>query len=116
MPKILANKWAHLVICALGSNSIRFGELRGRIERVTPKMLTQTLRVLERDGLVEREIHPVIPPRVEYRMTKVGQELTVLLDAILLWPESHAPEYLRLERALNTMARRPSRRRRPPEI
>jgi DNA-binding HxlR family transcriptional regulator len=92
---VLANKWAHLVICALGSNGVRFGELKRRIEGVTPKMLTQTLRVLERDGLIEREIYPVIPPRVEYRLTKLGQELTGLLDAILRWSESHAPEILK---------------------
>jgi DNA-binding HxlR family transcriptional regulator len=120
---VLANKWTHLVICALGSNSVRFGDLKRRIEGVTPKMLTHTLRVLERDGLVEREIYPVIPPRVEYRLTKLGQELTGLLHAILRWSESHAPEILKARaRAqqhgsapiVRTFA--PSRRRQSPEV
>jgi DNA-binding HxlR family transcriptional regulator len=120
---VLANKWTHLVICALGSNSVRFGDLKRSIEGVTPKMLTHTLRVLERDGLVEREIYPVIPPRVEYRLTKLGQELTGLLHAILRWSESHAPEILKARAhaqqhgsapIMRTFA--PSRRRQSPEV
>jgi DNA-binding HxlR family transcriptional regulator len=92
---VLANKWAYLVICTLRSDSVRFGELARRVEGVTPKMLTQTLRVLERDGLVQREIYPVIPPRVEYRLTALGRELVGLLDAILRWSERHVPDILK---------------------
>jgi DNA-binding HxlR family transcriptional regulator len=119
---VLANKWVYLVICALGSNAVRFGDLKRRIEGVTPKMLTQTLRVLERDGLVEREIYPVIPPRVEYRLTKLGQELIGLLDAILRWSEVHAPEILKARARAQQYGSAPidrtfapSRRRRSPE-
>jgi DNA-binding HxlR family transcriptional regulator len=92
---VLANKWAYLVICALRSDTLRYGELTRRLDGVTPKMLTQTLRVLERDGLVQRNVHPVIPPKVEYRLTVLGQELVGLLDAILRWSERHVPEILK---------------------
>ncbi len=93
--EVLANKWALLVVCALRLDSVRFGELGRRIEGVTPKMLTQTLRVLERDGLVQRTAYAVIPPRVEYKLTELGRELIGLLDAILRWSERHAPEILK---------------------
>jgi len=93
--EVLANKWAYLVICALRSDTLRYGELTRRLDGVTPKMLTQTLRVLERDGLVQRNVHPVIPPKVEYRLTVLGQELVGLLDAILRWSERHVPEILK---------------------
>jgi DNA-binding HxlR family transcriptional regulator len=96
---VLANKWAHLVISALGSERVRYRELSRRIEGVTPKMLTQTLRVLERDGLVEREIYPEVPPRVEYRLTRLGGELVGLLDAMLRWSERHVPEILKARAA-----------------
>ncbi|HEX9465675.1 MAG TPA: helix-turn-helix domain-containing protein [Alphaproteobacteria bacterium] len=92
---VLANKWAHLVICALRSDTVRFGELARRLEGITPKMLTHTLRLLERDGLVHREVYPVIPPRVDYQLTKLGQDLVGLLDAILRWSERHVPEILK---------------------
>jgi DNA-binding HxlR family transcriptional regulator len=101
--EVLANKWAHLVICALRSDSVRFGELSRRIEGVTPKMLTQTLRVLERDGLIHRDMYPVIPPRVEYKLSKLGQELVGLLDAILRWSERHVPEILKARAAADAL-------------
>jgi len=67
-------------------------ELARRLEGITPKMLTQTLRVLERDGLVRREIFPVIPPRVEYELTELGQNLAGLLTQIRSWSEEHVPD------------------------
>jgi DNA-binding HxlR family transcriptional regulator len=92
---VLANKWAYLAISALRSGTQRFGELAYRIEGITPKMLTQTLRALEQDGLVERESFPTIPPKVEYTLTPLGTELVGLLDAILRWSERHVPEILK---------------------
>lgn len=88
----LSSKWVYLVVCALRPARLRHGELARKIEGVTPKMLTQTLRVLERDGLVRREIFPVIPPRVEYELTELGRNLAGLLDQIRAWSERHAPE------------------------
>jgi DNA-binding HxlR family transcriptional regulator len=90
--EILASKWVYLVVCALRRGRLRNGELAPKLEGITPKMLTQTLRILERDGLVRREIFPVIPPRVEYELTELGQNLAGLLSQIRSWSEQHAPD------------------------
>lgn len=90
--EMLASKWVYLVVCALRRGRMRNGELARRLEGITPKMLTQTLRILERDGLVRREIFPVIPPRVEYELTELGQNLAGLLTQIRSWAEEHVPD------------------------
>jgi len=90
--EMLASKWVYLVVCALRRGRMRNGELARKLEGITPKMLTQTLRVLERDGLVRREIFPVIPPRVEYELTELGQNLAGLLNQIRTWSEQHVPD------------------------
>ncbi|MDG9725042.1 MULTISPECIES: winged helix-turn-helix transcriptional regulator [unclassified Streptomyces] len=71
----IANKWALLIIETLGDRTLRFSELRAEIEGVSHKMLTQNLRMLERNGLVERCVHPTVPPRVEYTLTEPGRGL-----------------------------------------
>lgn len=81
----LANKWALLIIEALGDNTLRFGELRDEVEGISHKMLTQNLRMLERNGLIERTVHPVVPPRVEYTLTEPGQALRVTIDGLCDW-------------------------------
>ncbi|MBZ9678754.1 helix-turn-helix transcriptional regulator [Mesorhizobium sp. ES1-1] len=89
---MLASKWVYLTVCALRRGRMRNGELARRLEGITPKMLTQTLRILERDGLVRREIFPVIPPRVEYELTELGENLAGLLSQIRSWSEQHVPD------------------------
>ena len=86
---VLANKWTMLVMGALSGGPMRFGELRRRLDGITQKMLTQTLRTLERDGLVTRTIYPTIPPRVEYATTGLGQSVTGLMHAIRTWSEEN---------------------------
>ncbi|WP_058041078.1 winged helix-turn-helix transcriptional regulator [Streptomyces roseifaciens] len=81
----VANKWALLIIEALGERTLRFGELRNEIEGISHKMLTQNLRMLERNGLVERTVHPVVPPRVEYTLTEPGRALRVTIDGLCDW-------------------------------
>ncbi|WP_371583207.1 winged helix-turn-helix transcriptional regulator [Streptomyces sp. NBC_01314] len=81
----VANKWALLIIEALGEDTLRFGELRDEIEGISHKMLTQNLRMLERYGLVERTVHPVVPPRVEYTLTEPGRALRVTIDGLCDW-------------------------------
>lgn len=81
----VANKWALLIIEALGEHTLRFGELRNEIEGISHKMLTQNLRMLERNGLVERTVHPVVPPRVEYTLTEPGRALRVTIDGLCDW-------------------------------
>src|SRR5262245_52349766 len=79
----IADKWTMLVITALeGEEALRFSELRRRIEGISQKMLTQTLRALERDGLVDRTVYPTVPVTVEYQLTPLGQSLTDAVDAI----------------------------------
>jgi DNA-binding HxlR family transcriptional regulator len=97
--EMLASKWVYLVVGALRSGRRRHGELARKVEGITPKMLTQTLRGLERDGLVRREVFPVIPPRVEYELTDLGRNLADLLNQIRVWSERHAPD-IREARAL----------------
>lgn len=96
----IGEKWTLLVILALRDGVSRFTELRARVGRVTPKVLTQTLRALERDGLVSREAFAEIPPRVEYRLTPLGESLLGPIDAIRTWAESHVEAvYAARERA-----------------
>jgi DNA-binding HxlR family transcriptional regulator len=82
----IADKWTMLVITLLSENQkLRFSELRRRIEGVSQKMLTQTLRGLERDGLVTRTVYPTVPVTVEYRLTDLGRSLGETVGAIRGW-------------------------------
>ncbi|MFF4348656.1 winged helix-turn-helix transcriptional regulator [Streptomyces sp. NPDC001530] len=85
----VANKWALLIIESLGERTLRFSELRNEIEGVSHKMLTQNLRMLERYGLIERTVHPVVPPRVEYTLTEPGQALRVTIDGLCDWTHQY---------------------------
>lgn len=88
----IADKWTALIIRVLSAGTKRHNELQREISGVSQKMLTQTLRSLERDGLVTRKVYPVVPPRVEYSLTPLGRSLTEPLQAICLWAEKHLPE------------------------
>lgn len=88
----IANKWTAIVICALAKGTKRYSELQREIGGVSQKMLTQTLRNLERDGLVERKVYPVVPPKVEYSLTALGVTLVKPLQAICKWAETHIHE------------------------
>jgi DNA-binding HxlR family transcriptional regulator len=81
----IANKWALLIIEALGERTLRFSELRDEVEGVSHKMLTQNLRMLERNGMVERTVHPTVPPRVEYTLTEPGRALRKAVDVMCDW-------------------------------
>ena len=88
----IADKWTALIIHVLSSGTKRHNELRRQITGVSQKMLTQTLRSLEGDGLVERKVYPVVPPKVEYRLSPLGGTLIEPLEAICKWAEKHVPE------------------------
>jgi len=103
----IADKWTSLVIFALAERTMRYGELQRRIGGVSQKMLTQTVRSLEQDGLVARKIYPVVPPMVEYSLTPLGKSLIEPLTAIRRWAEKHLPKLLE-----NRAASGPSTRRR----
>jgi DNA-binding HxlR family transcriptional regulator len=85
----IANKWALLIIEFLGEGTLRFSELRNEIEGISHKMLTQNLRMLERNGLVERNVHPTVPPRVEYTLTEAGLALRVTVDGLCGWTRQY---------------------------
>ena len=85
----IGDKWSVLVVARLGEGSLRFNELRRSIGGISQRMLTLTLRGLERDGLVTRTVHPTIPPRVDYELTKLGQSLRVPLVAVADWARAN---------------------------
>lgn len=85
----IGDKWSVLIIALLEDGEKRFSELQRCIGGISQKMLTQTLRNLERDGLVTRTIHAEVPPRVEYQLTPMGQTLCGPLAALITWAESH---------------------------
>ena len=89
--ELIGDKWALLVLHALSNGPRRNGQLMQEIEGISQKMLTQTLRGLERDGLVVRTVHPEVPPRVEYELTRVGATLIEPLDALDAWAREHLP-------------------------
>jgi DNA-binding HxlR family transcriptional regulator len=85
----VGDKWSVLVVSLLGDGAMRFSELRRSIEGVSQRMLTLTLRGLERDGLIERTVFPEIPPRVEYELTRLGKTLLEPIQGLADWAESH---------------------------
>jgi DNA-binding HxlR family transcriptional regulator len=101
---VLANKWTMLVMGALSGGPMRFGELRRRLDGITQKMLTQTLRTLERDGLITRTVYPTIPPKVEYAATELGESVTALMHAIRTWSEDNINDVLDARDAYDTRA------------
>ena len=88
----IADKWTCLIVYALLDGPRRHGELKRMIEGISQKMLTQTLRSMETDGLVKRTVVDVIPPHVEYGLTPLGQTLSDPLVAICQWAMDHLPE------------------------
>ncbi|WP_369173023.1 winged helix-turn-helix transcriptional regulator [Streptomyces sp. R28] len=85
----IANKWALLIIESLGERTLRFSEVRAGIEGISHKMLTQNLRMLERNGLVDRTVHATVPPKVEYTLTESGQALRVTIDGMCDWTHTY---------------------------
>ena len=90
----VTGKWAVLALAALHEGPRRFGELRRRVDGVSEKMLSQTLQVLERDGLVHREVRSTIPPHVEYTLTALGSGLAPRLLALIEFVEAALPEVI----------------------
>lgn len=88
----LSDKWVGLVIAALSTGSLRYSDLGRRIPGISPKMLTQTLRTLERDGIIDRTVTPSVPVRVDYELTPLGASLAGLLTAVKDWAETHFEE------------------------
>lgn len=85
----IAGKWTVLIVDSLLDGTLRYTDLFRRIEGVSQKMLTQTLRLLEADGFLTRTVHPTVPPRVEYGLTELGRSLAGPISALREWTEAH---------------------------
>lgn len=106
---LLADKWTIPVLHALGRGTKRTGELRRELHGVSQKMLTQTLRALESHAMIAREVFPVVPPRVEYRLTPLGKSLNEPLAELCAWVESHGADLERTVSKQVAKARRVAR-------
>ena len=90
----IADKWTVLTVGALAMETKRFGQLRRELDGVSQKMLTQTLRGLERDGIVNRKVYATVPPKVEYSLTDLGVTLVGLLEELRNWSENYIESVL----------------------
>jgi DNA-binding HxlR family transcriptional regulator len=98
---IVADKWTSLLIVALVPGTKRFQQLKREIGGITQKMLTQTLRSLERNGLVDRRAYATVPPRVEYTLTRLGHTLSEWLEALQDWSVAHVEEIQRARKLMD---------------
>ncbi|MCT9077542.1 winged helix-turn-helix transcriptional regulator [Streptomyces fulvoviolaceus] len=88
----ISEKWACLIVAALTPGPLRYSDLARKLAGVSPKMLTQTLRSLERDGLVSRTVTPSVPVRVDYELSELGRSLAQMMIAVKNWAETHIEE------------------------
>jgi len=99
----VADKWTMLVLEILAEKgTLRFGELSKEIGNISQKMLTQTLRAMERDGLVERHVYPVVPPKVEYRLTELGLSLGAAFCGVWIWAAENLASVEQARQRFNT--------------
>lgn len=99
----IADKWTVLVMILLKEETKRFSELKREIEGISQKMLTQTLRGLERDGLITRTVYPTVPPHVEYALTPLGHTLKDLLYTIKTWSEANIEAVLKAQQTYDNL-------------
>jgi DNA-binding HxlR family transcriptional regulator len=106
----VGDKWSVYVIHVLGdAGTLRFNELRSRVNGISQRMLTVTLRGMERDGLVTRKVYPEVPPRVEYALTKLGATLRQLVRGLVHWSGAHLAEVDAARAAYDARNRRPAK-------
>jgi DNA-binding HxlR family transcriptional regulator len=100
----IADKWTVLILGVLTGGPARFNHLRREVEGISQKMLSQTLKGLERDGLVVRQAFPTVPVTVEYSITPLGRTLSASLDGLRLWAESHIADVEAAQRRYDGLA------------
>ena len=106
----VGDKWSVYVIHVLGdAGTLRFNELRNRVDGISQRMLTVTLRGMERDGLVTRRVYPEVPPRVEYALTRLGRTLRQLVRGLVEWSGAHLVEVDAARAAYDARNRRPTK-------
>lgn len=102
----VGDKWTLYVVHVLGQGTRRFSELQRAIDGITPRMLTVTVRNLERDGLVTRTVYPEVPPRVEYTLTRAGETLLTAVSPLVEWAGAHLGEIDRARSRYDSLARK----------
>ena len=107
----VGDKWSILVVGLLGDGPQRFSELRRSIEGISQRMLTLTVRALERDGLVTRTVTPSIPPRVDYELTRLGSSLLESVQALAAWADTNR---LHVQEARDRYDQKAARQKKPP--
>lgn len=100
----IGDKWTVLLLGLLESGPVRFNQLRKRIEGLSQKVLSQTLKGLERDGLIHRKAYPTVPVTVEYSITPLGKTLTAIVHNLVTWAETHIEEVQTAQRRYDTAA------------
>ncbi|MEV6489842.1 helix-turn-helix domain-containing protein [Actinoplanes sp. NPDC051633] len=90
----IGDTWSVLIVILLAGGPERYTTLQRKIDGISPKMLTQTLRALERDGLITRTVYAVVPPRVDYALTPLGESLLALVEALEKWAANHMGDVL----------------------
>jgi len=100
----IADKWSLLIICVLADGVRRFGELRREIDGISQRMLTLTLRQLEREGLEPRTVFPVVPPRIDYELTELGSTLLDTIQELVAWAGKHGSEIIAARAAYDARA------------
>jgi DNA-binding HxlR family transcriptional regulator len=107
----IGDKWTVMVVGALSKGPMRYNEIHRRVEGISQRMLTLTLKGLEQDGLVTRTMYPTIPPRVDYELTELGRSLIVPLKALAEWARENRPAMLAARETFRATAQRGSPRR-----
>jgi DNA-binding HxlR family transcriptional regulator len=102
--ELITRKWTALVIAVLAEGTHRYSALQNRIKGVSQKVLTETLRSLERDGLLKRTVHAAVPPKVEYSLTPLGRSLKKILVPVCRWAEEHLHEVEAFRRQTKSLA------------
>ena len=95
--QLIGGKYKAIILWHLIDSTLRFSELRRFLPQATPKMLTQQLRELEADGIIHREVYPVVPPKTEYSLTEYGQTLNPIVQAICAWGREHMADQIETE-------------------
>jgi DNA-binding HxlR family transcriptional regulator len=109
----VGDKWSVYVLFLLGDGTRRFMDLRRSIEGISQRMLTVTLRNLERDGLISRTVYPVVPPRVDYALTPLGRTLRDVIDGLMIWADKHTEDIRRARAVYDRRAVSAAASRRP---
>jgi DNA-binding HxlR family transcriptional regulator len=105
----VGDKWSGIIVSTLGEGPKRFSELRRAIEGISQRMLTLTLRGLERDGILTRTVYATVPPQVEYELTPLGHSLFKPIEALVAWAGQHGAEIFRARERYDQRGARPKR-------